>query len=49
MKRRIAVVALVFVAFALITQQALAVSPHLKGKNAVAFTDNGLTLTATVS
>jgi hypothetical protein len=49
MKRRIAVVALVFVAFALIAQQALAVSPHLKGKNPVAFTDNGLTLTATVS
>jgi hypothetical protein len=49
MKRRIAVVALVFVAFALIAQQALAVSPHLKGRNPVAFTDNGLTLTATVS
>jgi hypothetical protein len=49
MKRRIAIVALVFVAFALIVQQALAASPHLKGKNAVAFTDNGLTLTATVS
>src|SRR4029453_13042056 len=49
MKRRIAVVALVFVAFALIAQQALAISPHLKGRNPVAFTDNGLTLTATVS
>ena len=49
MKRRIAVVALVFVAFALIAQQALAGNAHLKGKNPVAFTDNGLTLTATVS
>jgi hypothetical protein len=49
MKRRIAVVALVFVAFALIAQQALAVSPHLKGRNPVSFTDNVLTLTATVS
>jgi hypothetical protein len=49
MKRRIAVVVLVFVAFALIAQQALAVSPHLKGRNPVAFTDNGLTLTARVS
>jgi hypothetical protein len=49
MKRRIAVVALVFAAVALIAQQALAVSPHLKGKNPVAFTDNGLTLSATVS
>jgi hypothetical protein len=49
MKRRIATVALVFVAFALIGQQALAQNPHLKGRNPVAFTDNGLTLTATVS
>jgi hypothetical protein len=49
MKRRIAVVALVFMAVALIAQQALAVSPHLKGRNPVLFTDNGLTLTATVS
>jgi hypothetical protein len=30
-------------------QAALAVSPHLKGRNPVSFTDNGLTLTATVS
>jgi hypothetical protein len=29
--------------------QALAVSPHLKGHNPVLFTDNVLTLTATVS
>jgi hypothetical protein len=49
MKRRITTVALVFVAFALIAQQALAVSPHLKGRNPVAFTDLGLTLRATVS
>jgi hypothetical protein len=49
MKRRIATVALVFAAFALIGPQALAQNPHLKGRNPVAFTDNGLTLTATVS
>jgi hypothetical protein len=49
MKRRIAVVALVFVAVALIAQQALAQNPHLKGRNPVSFTDNILTLTATVS
>jgi hypothetical protein len=42
-------VALVFVAFALIAQQALAQNPHLKGRNPVRFTDNGLTLTTTVS
>jgi hypothetical protein len=34
MKRRIAVLALVFVAFALIAQQALAVSPHFISANA---------------
>jgi hypothetical protein len=49
MKRRIAVAALVFMAIALTAQQALAVSPHLKGRNPVLFTDNGLTLTAMVS
>jgi|GEM_PF-1362742 len=49
MKRRIAVVALVFVAFALIAQQALAQNPHLKGRNSVVFTDLGLTLRARVS
>jgi hypothetical protein len=50
MKRRIAVVALVFVAFALIAQQALAVSPHfvsasarLSGTNlVVSFKEAGL-------
>jgi hypothetical protein len=30
-------------------QPALAVSPHLKGNNPIVFTDNGLTLTASVS
>ena len=30
-------------------QPALAASPHLKGNNPIAFTDNGLTLTATVA
>jgi hypothetical protein len=49
MKRRIAMVALVFAAFALIAQPALAQNPHLKGRNPVAFTDLGLTLRATVS
>jgi hypothetical protein len=49
MKRRIATAALVFVAFALLAQPALAQNPHLKGRNPVAFTDNILTLTATVS
>jgi hypothetical protein len=33
----------------LFSQAALAASPHLKGNNPVLFTDNGLTLTATVS
>jgi hypothetical protein len=49
MKRRIAVAALVFAAFALIAQPALAQNPHLKGRNPIALTDNGLTLTARVS
>jgi hypothetical protein len=49
MKRRIATVALVFVAFALLAQPALAQNPHLKGRNPVVFTDNILTLTARVS
>ena len=40
-------VALVVVA--LTATVAMAANPHLKGKNPVAFTDNGLTLTATVS
>jgi hypothetical protein len=33
----------------LFAQQALAQNPHLKGRNPVSFTDNGLTLTGTVS
>jgi hypothetical protein len=33
----------------LFADTALAQSPHLKGRNPVSFTDNGLTLTATVS
>lgn len=49
MKRRIAMLALVFAAFALIAQPALAQNPHLKGRNPVSFTDLGLTLRATVS
>lgn len=36
-------------AVALLAEPALAQNPHLKGRNPVTFTDNGLTLTATVS
>jgi hypothetical protein len=48
MKRLLVPVA-AFLVIALSAGQALAVSPHLKGRNPVLFTDNGLTLTATVS
>jgi hypothetical protein len=48
--RRILLVAVLALATATIAAPvALAVSPHLKGKNPVAFTDNGLTLSASVS
>ena len=43
----LAVAAIAVVGF--FAQPALAASPHLKGNNPIAFTDNGLTLTATVS
>jgi hypothetical protein len=47
--RRFALVVIAAIATTgLFTQQALAVSPHLKGQNPVSFTDNGLTLTAKV-
>jgi hypothetical protein len=49
MRRLIPAVALGAVALLMIAAPAGAVSPHLKGKNPVVFTDNGLTLTATVS
>lgn len=44
MKRRIAVVALVFVAFALIAQQALAVSPHFVSANGTLNANGSLTV-----
>ena len=49
MRRFALVVILALAITGLFAQQALAVSPHLKGRNPVSFTDNGLTLTATVS
>jgi hypothetical protein len=49
MKRLLLVLAAAVTVVALSAGQALAVSPHLKGRNPVLFTDNGLTLTATVS
>jgi len=47
--RRFVVVIGVFATMTLFAQQAWAVNPHLKGNNPILFTDNGLTLTATVS
>jgi hypothetical protein len=48
--RRFALVVIAAIAITgLFAQQALAVSPHLKGNRPVSFTDNGLTLTAMVS
>jgi hypothetical protein len=46
---RLLAIATVLVAAAVFPAAALAVSPHLKGRDAVSFTDNGLTLTAKVS
>ncbi len=48
--RRLSVVFLTgLLAVALTATTAMAARPHLKGRNPVSFTDNGLTLTATVS
>ena len=47
--RRIAIAAMALLAVGLTASPALAASPHLKGRNPISFTDNGLTLTATVS
>ena len=48
--RRLSVVFLTgLLAVALTATTAMAASTHLKGRNPVSFTDNGLTLTATVS
>ena len=49
MKRLIGVAAAAAAVLVFVAQPALAASPHLKGRNPVVFTDNGLTLTATVS
>jgi hypothetical protein len=49
MKRLAAVFVTAMACLAVFAQQALAVSPHLKGNHPLSFTDNGVTLTATVS
>jgi hypothetical protein len=49
MKRLAAVAAAAVAVVVFVAQPALAASPHLKGRNPVVFTDNGLTLTAEVS
>jgi hypothetical protein len=46
---RLLAIATVLVAAMAFAAAASAVSPHLKGNHPIAFTDNGLTLTATVS
>jgi hypothetical protein len=48
-RTRIFVAAATVALFGALSSVALAVSPHLKGNHPVAFTDNGLTLTADVS
>src|SRR5918996_2421395 len=47
--RRIAIAVAALLAVGLTSSPALAASPHLKGRRPISFTDNGLTLTATVS
>jgi hypothetical protein len=49
MKRLAAVLITVMACLGVFAQQALAVSPHLKGNHPLSFTDNGLTLTGTAS
>ena len=49
MKRLLLVPAAAVIAVALSAGQAMAVNPHLKGNRPVSFTDNGLTLSTTVS
>jgi hypothetical protein len=49
MKRLAAVFVMAMACMAVFAQQALAVSPHLKGNHPLSFTDNGLTLTGTAS
>jgi hypothetical protein len=47
--RRIAIAVAALLAVGLMASPALAQNAHLKGRNPISFTDNGLTLTATVS
>jgi hypothetical protein len=49
MTRKALVVLLVPLTLGLVANAAIAASPHLKGRNPVAFTDNVLTLTGTAS
>jgi hypothetical protein len=49
MKRLAAVLVTAMACLGVFAQQALAVSPHLKGNHPLSFTDNGLTLTGTAS
>lgn len=49
MMRKALVVLVVPLTLGLVATTAMAASPHLKGRNPVSFTDNGLTLSATVS
>jgi hypothetical protein len=47
--RRFAVVIAAMAVMGVFAQEALAQNAHLKGRNPISFTDNGLTLSATVS
>ena len=47
--RRLAVIIAAMAVMGVFAQEALAQNAHLKGRNPISFTDNGLTLSATVS
>jgi hypothetical protein len=47
--KRLAMLVVAVAAIVGLADQALAAEPHLKGRNPIAFTDNILTLEATVS
>jgi len=49
MKRLAVIVTASVAVIGVLAGQAVAAAPHLKGRNPVVFTDNGLTLTAQVS
>jgi hypothetical protein len=49
MRRLLIVLAAAFATAALVVPAAFGVNAHLKGKNPISFTDNGLTLSTTVS